>query len=149
MLDKELEIRDIVDFVMAANSNTNLIDDYDYLDFSEVKALEDLLNIKTSNIFPAINQQQLDLNLGMMQIPGLELQIEQMKAQIAGRDYGLLKAYEDNEANIKNLDARIAEMTAEIAKIAKRLHAYDIQISQEPDPKYNIVTGKQIGRAHV
>lgn len=137
MLDKELEIRDIVDFVMAANSNTNLIDDYDYLDFSEVKALEDLLNIKTSNSFPAINQQQLDLNLGMMQIPGLELQIEQMKAQIAGRDYGLLKAYEDNEANIKNLDARIAEMTAEIAKIAKRLHAYDIQISQEPDPKYD------------
>lgn len=137
MLDKELEIRDIVDFVMAANSNTNLIDDYDYLDFSEVKALEDLLNIKTSNIFPAINQQQLDLNLGMMQIPGLELQIEQMKAQIAGRDYGLLKAYEDNEANIKNLEARIAEMTAEIAKIAKRLHAYDIQISQEPDPKYD------------
>ena len=58
---------------MAANSNTNLIDDYDYLDFSEVKALEDLLNIKTSNSFPAINQQQLDLNLGMMQIPGLEL----------------------------------------------------------------------------
>lgn len=137
MLDKEPEIRDIVDFVMAANSNTNLIDDYDYLDFSEVKALEDLLNIKTSNSFPAINQQQLDLNLGMMQIPGLELQIEQMKAQIAGRDYGLLKAYEDNEANIKNLDARIAEMTAEIAKIAKRLHAYDIQISQEPDPKYD------------
>ena len=137
MLDKELEIRDIVDFVMAANSNTNLIDNYDYLDFSEVKALEDLLNIKTSNSFPAINQQQLDLNLGMMQIPGLELQIEQMKAQIAGRDYGLLKAYEDNEANIKNLDARIAEMTAEIAKIAKRLHAYDIQISQEPDPKYD------------
>lgn len=137
MLDKELEIRDIVDFVMAANSNTNLIDDYDYLDFSEVKALEDLLNIKTSNIFPAINQQQLDLNLGMMQIPGLELQIEQMKAQIAGRDYGLLKAYEDNEANIKNLDARIAEMNAEIAKIAKKLHAYDIQISQEPDPKYD------------
>lgn len=137
MLDKELEIRDIVDFVMAANSNTNLIDDYDYLDFSEVKALEDLLNIKTSNIFPAINQQQLDLNLGMMQIPGLELQIEQMKAQIAGRDYGLLKAYEDNEANIKNLEARIAEMNAEIAKIAKKLHAYDIQISQEPDPKYD------------
>ena len=137
LLEQEVEIRDIVDFVMAANSNTNLIDNYDYLDFSEVKALEDLLNIKTSNSFPAINQQQLDLNLGMMQIPGLELQIEQMKAQIAGRDYGLLKAYEDNEANIKNLDARIAEMTAEIAKIAKRLHAYDIQISQEPDPKYD------------
>lgn len=137
LLDKEVEIRDIVDFVMSANSNTSLIDEYDYLDFSEVKALEDLLNKKTTNTFPAINQQQLDLNLGMMQIPGLELQIEQMKAQIAGRDYGLLKAYEDNEANIKNLDARIAEMTAEIAKIAKKLHAYDIQISQEPDPKYD------------
>jgi DNA sulfur modification protein DndD len=137
LLDKEVEIRDIVDSVMAAGSNTNLVDEYDYLDFSEVKALEDLLSMKTSNSFPAINQQQIDLNLGMMQVPGLELQIEQMKAQIAGRDYGLLKAYEDNEANIKNLEARIFEMNAEITKIAKKLHAYDIQISQEPDPKYD------------
>lgn len=137
LLVQDVELRDIVDFVMVANSNTSLIDEYNYLDFSEVKALEDLLNMKTSNPFPAINQQQLDLNLGMKQIPGLELQIEQMKAQIAGRDYGLLKAYEDNEANIKNLESRIAEMNAEITKIAKKLHAYDIQISQEPDPKYD------------
>jgi DNA sulfur modification protein DndD len=60
-----------------------------------------------------------------------------MKAQIAGRDYTLLKAYEENEANIKNLEIKIGEIKLEIGKIAKKLHQFDIQISQEPDPKYD------------
>jgi len=137
LLEKEVNISEIVDFVLSGNVQPTMDDAYHFLDFSEVKALEDLLNLKTANQFPTLNQQQMDLNLGMAQIPGLEVQIEQMKAQIAGRDYGLLKAFEDNEANLKNLEARIAETDAEISKIAKRLHAFDIQISQEPDPKYD------------
>lgn len=137
LIEKTVTISSIVDYVVSANANTSVVDEYDFLDYSEVKALEDLMNLKAFNQFPALQQQQIDLNLGMTQIPGLEQQIELMKAQIAGRDYGLLKGYEENEAAIKNVETRIAELNAEIAKIAKRLHAYDIQISQEPDPKYD------------
>lgn len=137
LLLKDIPLSELVDYVIAQTSNSNLLDSYDFLDFSEVKALEDLLSQKMVNSFPVLNQQQAELNLSLHQVPGLQVQIEQMRAQITGRDYGLLKAYEDNEANIKKYEILIAESTSEIAKIAKRLHQYDIQISQEPDPKYD------------
>ena len=137
LLLKDIALSDMVDYVMASTTNSNTHDEYDFLDFSEVKALEELLNLKSSNSFPSLNQQQLELNIGLNQIPGLEFQIEQMKAQIAGRDYTLLKAFEENEANIKNWEIKIAEIKSEIEKIAKKLHLFDIQISQEPDPKYD------------
>jgi DNA sulfur modification protein DndD len=134
---KDISLTDLVDYVIASNDNPNLPDEYDFLDFSEVKALEDLLNQKTANTFPVLNQQQIELDLSLSQIPGLELQVEQMRAQITGRDYALLKAYEDNETNINKFEILIKDIGVEIGKIAKRLHQYDIQISQEPDPKYD------------
>jgi len=137
LLLKDIVISDLVDYVIASTDNSNITDDYDFLDFSEVKALEDLLNQKTVNAFPVLNQQQVELNLSLNQIPGFQLQIEQMKAQITGRDYALLKAYEENEANIGKYGLQITEIKAEISKISKKLHQYDIQISQEPDPKYD------------
>jgi DNA sulfur modification protein DndD len=137
LVTNEVSLIEVVDHVIAEISNPNLPDAYDFLDFSEVKALEDLLSLKTVNTFPVLNQQQIELNLALGQIPGLEVQIEQMKAQITGRDYSLLKAFEDNEANIKKYEVQIADLKAEIGKISKKLHQYDIQISQEPDPKYD------------
>ena len=133
---KEITVPELVDYVMASSTKIQAHDQYEFLEFSEVKALEGLLNTKTSNVFPSLNQQQVELNVSLNQIPMLETQIENMKAQITGRDYVLLKAYEDNENNIKKLEIAIADTKAEIVKIEKRLHQFDIQTSQEPDPKY-------------
>jgi len=133
---KDITTAELVDYVIAASNNTPEKDQYDFLEFSEVKALENLLNVKTSNSFPSLNQQQVELNVSLNQIPLLETQIENMRAQITGRDYALLKAYEDNESSIKKHEMGIADTKAEITKIDKRLHQFDIQTSQEPDPKY-------------
>ncbi len=136
LLSNQINLQTITDYVMSSITNHEKIDEFSFLDFSEVKALENLLSTKSANNFPAIDQQKVELNLALTQIPGLEVQIEQMKAQITGRDYSILKAYEDNESNIKKYEIQIAELKSEISKIAKRLHQFDIQISQEPDPKY-------------
>ena len=133
---KDITTAELVDYVIAASNNTPEKDQYDFLEFSEVKALENLLNVKTNNIFPSLNQQQVELNVSLNQIPLLETQIENMRAQITGRDYALLKAYEDNESSIKKHEMGIADTKAEITKIDKRLHQFDVQTSQEPDPKY-------------
>jgi len=139
--ENELILKDIttaalVDYVIAATNNSTDKDPYDYLEFSEVKALENLLNSKTSNTFPSLNQQQIELNVSLAQIPSLETQINNMREQITGRDYALLKAYEDNESSIEKYKILIADIKAEITKIDKRLHQFDVQTSQEPDPKY-------------
>ncbi len=133
---KEVTTEELVDYVITTSNSKPGQDQYDFLEFSEIKALESLLNTKTSNTFPVLNQQQVELNVSLNQIPLLESQIENMRSHITGRDYALLKAYEDNESSIKKYEISIADANAEIAKIDKRLHQYDIQTSQEPDPKY-------------
>jgi DNA sulfur modification protein DndD len=133
---KAITVEELVDYVVAKSGQNTQTDQYDYLEFSEVKALESLLNMRAANTFPSLNQQQAELNVSLTQISLLEGQNEQMKQQITGRDYILLKAYEDNESSIKQLDIQIAEVKGEITKIEKRLHQYDIQTSQEPDPRY-------------
>lgn len=132
----DIQLNDIVDFVISFSKNSSTPDQYSYLEFSEVKALENLINIKTSNTFPVLHQQKNELNLLLNQIPGMEVQIEQMKAQVTGKDYAILKAYDDNESNIIKYQNQIREMETAIGKIVKRLHDFDIQTSQEPDPKY-------------
>jgi len=133
---KDITVAELVDCVVAASNNTPNSNQYDFLDFSEIKALENLLNARSNNTFPAIHQQQLELNISLNQIPTLVTQVENMKAQISGRDYTLLKAFEDNEVNIKKHNVNISEIEVEITKIDKKLHQYDIQTSQDPDPKY-------------
>lgn len=133
---KEITVPELVDYVMSSTAKAFTNDPYDFLEFSEVKALERLMNTNSNNRFPALNQQQVELNVSLNQISLLESQMETMKAQITGKDYILLKAYEDNESNIKKLEQVIADSKAEIFKIEKKLHQYDIQTSQEPDPKY-------------
>ena len=137
---KSITVEELVDYVIAKSGQSNDKDQYDFLEFSEVKALEGLLNMRAANTFPSLNQQQVELNVSLTQISMLESQIEQMKQQITGRDYVLLKAYEDNESNIKKLQIQIAEVNGEITKIEKRLHQFDIQTSQEPDPRYETLS---------
>lgn len=136
---KEITVEELVDFVIAKSGQSKDKDPYEFLEFSEVKALEGLLNMRTANTFPSLNQQQAELNVSLTQIYLLETQIEQMKQQITGRDYVLLKAFEDNETSIKKLEIQITETNGEISKIDKRLHQYDIQIGQDPDPKYEVL----------
>jgi DNA sulfur modification protein DndD len=134
---KDISIEELVDYVISKAKNSNAKDDYSFLEHSEVKALEKLLNTSSLNSFPHLNQMQSELNVSINQIATLNSQVEQMKAQITGRDYTLLKAFEDNELNIKKHETEIIDVSGEIAKIEKRIHQFDIQTSQEPDPKYD------------
>jgi len=136
LLVNEVTLIELVDFVISMANNTDSSDVYNFLEYSEVKALEGLLNLRTANTFPAINQQQTELNISIGQIPGFLNQIEQLKGQTNSRDYTLLKIYEVNESNIHKFELRKAEISIDITKVDKRLHQFDIQTNQEPDPRY-------------
>ena len=133
----KIELESVVDYVIAAASQSGGRDAYSFLEFSEVKALENLLNQKAKNPFPALSQQQVEMEISLKQIPQLQQQIETLRSQILGQDYNILKAYEDNEKKIKEQEAFIVQLKSEIEKIAAKIHQYDIQGSQEPDPKYD------------
>lgn len=136
LLLKEIKLAELIDYIIANGNGNNTEDKYAFLEFSETKALETLVNAAYTNPFNVLNQQQIDLNISIGQIPKLESQIEDIKSQISGKDYTLLKAFEDNEANIKIYEAQLADIKIEVQKIDKRLHQFDIQVQEEPDLKY-------------
>lgn len=132
-----ITVNELTDYVIAASKPKDILDEYAFLDFSEVKALEKLVNHRAINIYPALHQSQNELNLEIQQLPGLEAQLEAMRAQISGRDYSVLKAYEENEQKIKELEQKTGEIKTDIQKLEKKLHKFDPQIGTEPDPRYD------------
>ena len=131
-----LTIEQVVDFVIVSMIKPNTENQYDFLEFSETKALEKLLQQNFTNTYPALSHQKTELNSALQQIETLENQIERLKGEISGRDYSLIRDYEVNEKEIAEIDLRITMQKGELGKIEKRIHQYDIQTSQEPDPKY-------------
>jgi DNA sulfur modification protein DndD len=64
------------------------------------------------------------------------LQIDDVESQMAGKDYSSLKRYEELDALVNRLKNDIANLEATVREKEKRLQRYDIQIQEEPDPKY-------------
>jgi DNA sulfur modification protein DndD len=131
-----LSLQELVDVVIGNSENKHIEDPYSFLEYSDVRALEQLLQIKSPNPFPRLNQQRTESNLLSDQIPTWEEQIETLRAQISGKDYNLLTSYEANEGKIKKIQHQLDELIIEIRKIDQKLHEFDIQTSQEPDPRY-------------
>lgn len=137
LTSKPVSTEDLVNYIVNSTANVKNTDVYAFLEHSDVKALESLLNMKTVNTFPVLERQKNELDSAIQQVPAQNTFIEQMKAQVTGRDYSILKAYEENESKIKSYETEIAEKQGEVKKIEGRIHQFDIQISQEPDPKYD------------
>jgi len=133
---RSLKLTDLTAYVLAQLTGNSNDLQYNFFEPSEVKALQNLVNSTYVNPFIGINQQKIELEISAQQIPRIKTQIDEFKQQITGSDYSLMLAYENNEKKIKTLEDEIKEGKAEIAKLEKRIHQFDIQTSQEPDPKY-------------
>jgi DNA sulfur modification protein DndD len=132
----DITAQELVKYLSQNNGIDNPEDHYSFLETTEVQALENLLKGIYHNPFADLSQQQTDLNIAIKQIDGLKAQIEHSRAQISGKDYNFLKSYEDKQLFIKKIGGDIAEMVQTIAKIEKKIAEFDIQASEEPDPKY-------------
>jgi DNA sulfur modification protein DndD len=134
--NKDLTAQELARHLLQHNGTNNAQDPYYFLEIAEIKALENLIQGTYMNPFPSLTQQQVELNIAVGQITSLKGQIETLKAQISGKDYNLLKMYEDNQSLAKRLEGEIIEYEKEIERISKRIAQFDIQVSEEPDPKY-------------
>ena len=136
LINREITAGELAQYVVSVANPHARSEPYSFLEFSEIKALETLANSPYHNPYLLLQNQQTELNISVAQIEGYRTQVEQFKSQMAGQDYTLLKAYEDNESAIKAFEVEVAELNGEIEKIDRKIHQFDIQTSQEPDPRY-------------
>jgi len=112
---------------------------YDFFEPAELRALEKLASENYNNPFPGLQQKKIEMDISIANATKIEQQIRDLKAQVSGNDFSILKAYEDNESKIKRLESEEKDLKKEIEKIQKRIHIYDIPTNEEPDPKFELL----------
>ncbi len=139
LLTQSVDVAKLTAGVMNDLPKTEPARPYDFLDPAEIKALETLVQTPYVNPFLGLSAQQNDIELGIGQLSKLRSQIEELKAQVAGKDYTLLRDYEENEATIRRLAGEVGQGDEAIKQVEKKIVQFDIQMQDEPDPRFEVL----------
>ena len=112
-------------------------DDYDYLDRTEVEALQGLLNLKVSNDFVQLDKTRQTLELYLQNLPNLQQQCETLKRSSRMGNETLISEYEEKLQLVKTLKSDEQRIKKEVEKLTNRINSFDVQMQQEPDPRYD------------
>ncbi|MCS6905845.1 MAG: DNA sulfur modification protein DndD [Bacteroidia bacterium] len=133
---KEVAVGPLVAYILEQARSKNARRYYSFWDEVEIQVLENTLNNRYSNAFLWLDTERNHLNLDLANLETLEVQKEQLKAQISGKDYSFIKEYEKVEQVTKQQQQIIQNLKNEIANLEKKIASYDINIYQEPDIRY-------------
>jgi DNA sulfur modification protein DndD len=127
----------LVNYITSSQSQVAVKDDYDYLEPSEVEALAGLLKNNVTNDFIPLDKQRQNLELFLQNIPSLEQQKETLERSHKKGNQELIADYEKKQQRIKELKVLESQIKDENQRLTSRINGIDVQMQQEPDPKYD------------
>lgn len=133
---KDVSVNEVAKDVLRSLKKESEGIKYDFFQQSEIKALENLVNTTYSNPYNSLKQSKTELDIAIDNSTRTTEHKEKLKVQISGDDYSILKAYEDNDSRIEQLEQEEKEHNKKIKKLDGRIHQYDISTTEEPDPKF-------------
>lgn len=136
-INKEVDIKKLADYVASRQLQVSTNDEYAYLDQSEIKALSDMVNNNAVNDFIQIDKQRQTLELFIKNLPTLIQQKETLQMSNRKGNQQLINDYEARQSRIKELKVIEAQTKEEIQRLTARINNIDVQMQQEPDPKYD------------
>lgn len=136
-LTEDVNMKELSDYVERHQMQVSTKDDYAYLDPSEVQALSNLINNNAINDFIQLDKQRQTLELFIKNLPTLEQQKETLERSNQKGNQQLIAEYESKQSRIKELKVTEAQIKDEIQKLTTRINNIDVQMQQEPDPKYD------------
>ena len=127
----------VVSHIVAIQNSTNKEDPFGYLDEAEVTALSNLVKRTGSNQFIALDRQRQELEIQLSTLDNLRSQKQTLEQTQAGGNEYLIQNYEAAQKQIEKLKGQEATLKADIQRLEKRIHQFDVQIQQEPDIKFD------------
>lgn len=134
---QEVDEENVVAHMVALQESTNKPDPFAYLDDSEVAALRNLVTGAGSNQFIGLDRQRQELELQLDLIDNHRAQLQTYEQMQTGGNEVLIQNYETSQRKIETLKTQAGNIGAEIKRLERRIHQYDIQIQQEPDIKFD------------
>lgn len=137
LCSSNIESDNIAEYIIAQQKRSDKIDQYSFLDDSEMEAFKELLHLNAVNEFVRLDRVRMDLEESVANLPNLKMQKETLEKSRSNGNFELIKDYEAALASIKTSKDREQEIKILIDKLDKQIHQYDVQIQQEPDVKYD------------
>ena len=137
LCSESVDEEQVVSHIVAIQNSTNKEDPFGYLDEAEVTALSNLVKRTGSNQFIALDRQRQELEIKLSTLDNLRSQKQTLEQTQAGGNEYLIQNYEAAQKQIEKLKGQEATLKADIQRLEKRIHQFDVQIQQEPDIKFD------------
>ena len=137
LCSESVDEEQVVSHIVAIQNSTNKEDPFGYLDEAEVTALSNLIKRTGSNQFIALDRQRQELEIQLSTLDNLRSQKQTLEQTQAGGNEYLIQNYEAAQKQIEKLKGQEATLKADIQRLEKRIHQFDVQIQQEPDIKFD------------
>lgn len=137
LCSESVDEEQVVSHIVAIQNSTNKEDPFGYLDEAEVPALTNLVKRTSSNQFIALDRQRQELEIQLSTLDNLRSQKQTLEQTQAGGNEYLIQNYEASQNQIEKLKGQEATLKADIQRLEKRIHQFDVQIQQEPDIKFD------------
>ena len=137
LCSESVDEEQVVSHIVAIQNSTNKEDPFDYLDEAEVTALSNLVKRTGSNQFIALDRQRQELEIQLSTLDNLRSQKQTLEQTQAGGNEYLILNYEAAQKQIEKLKGQEVTLKADIQRLEKRIHQFDVQIQQEPDIKFD------------
>lgn len=137
LCSESVDEEQVVSHIVAIQNSTNKEDPFGYLDEVEVTALSNLVKRTGSNQFIALDRQRQELEIQLSTLDNLRSQKQTLEQTQAGGNEYLIQNYEAAQKQIEKLKGQEATLKADIQRLEKRIHQFDVQIQQEPDIKFD------------
>lgn len=137
LCSESVDEEQVVSHIVAIQNSTNKEDPFGYLDEAEVTALSNLVKRTGPNQFIALDRQRQELEIQLSTLDNLRSQKQTLEQTQAGGNEYLIQNYEAAQKQIEKLKGQEATLKADIQRLEKRIHQFDVQIQQEPDIKFD------------
>ena len=137
LCSESVDEEQVVSHIGAIQNSTNKEDPFGYLDEAEVTALSNLVKRTGSNQFIALDRQRQELEIQLSTLDNLRSQKQTLEQTQAGGNEYLIQNYEATQKQIEKQKGQEATLKADIQRLEKRIHQFDVQIQQEPDIKFD------------
>ena len=106
----EISVSELAQNVLDSFKAEKSYSKFDFFSKAELSALENLASGNYQNPYNSLSYRKESLEEHIEGVSKFETQIEELKSQVTGSDYSTIKSYEENEAQIKELELTIKEM---------------------------------------
>ena len=133
----DIPANNIAEHIVSERTGGVKVDEYAYLDDSELDAMKSILVGNSFNQFLKLDRERKDLNISISNLANKRSELNTLKASLKDGSTSIIDDYESYSAELTDLQKKAVDLEASIKAKEKKIHQFDIQIQQEPDVKYD------------